>query len=166
MFQSEFQIKKCKEFLKAGTKLLEGDNYSDEDRKFFNDAKKANLAAEGLIDDREESVRNQKRLLLLVQYIQLCNKLMFLVFRKGKYLQLEEQYRQLISVEEVAKAYEDAVKKTQEKREEIQKLIDADREVEHRLDVFRGVLNGMSVEQAEEGLKKYEAQAKQAIAGK
>lgn len=66
----------------------------------------------------------------------------------------------------MAKAYEDATKKTQEKREEIQKLIDADREVEHKMDIFRGVLNGMSVEQAEEGLKKYEAQAKQAIAGK
>lgn len=162
MFQSEFQIKKAKEFLKLGTKELENEPFTEDDRKFFQDAKKANLAAEGLIGDDD----HEKKMLLLIQYVQLCNKLMFLIFRKGDYSKVEEAYRKLISIDEVAKGYEAFTKRHQEERDKIQKLIDADREEEHKLDVFKGVLNGMSVEQAEEQLNKYEAQVKKAVEGK
>ena len=162
MFQSDFQIKKAKEFLKLGTKELEKEPFTEDDRKFFQDAKKANLAAEGLIKDED----HEKKMLLLIQYIQLCNKMMFLIFRKGDYASVEDAYRKLISIEEVAKGYETFNKRHEEDRAKIQELIDADREAEHKLDVFKGVLNGMSVEQAEEQLNKYEAQVKQAIQGK
>lgn len=161
MFQSDFQIKKAKEFLKLGSKILEGEVFSDEDRQFFKDSKKANLAAEALIG--EEEVDKEKKMLLLIQYIQLCNKLMFLVFRKGKYSDLEESYRNLISIDEVAKGYETYTKRNSEEQDKIQALINEQQARQHKLDVFKGVLNGMSVEDAEARLSQYENQVKQAV---
>lgn len=161
MFQADFQIEKAKEFLKHGMKELEGGAYTDEDRKFFKDAKKSNQAAEALIEEDD----GEKKSLLLIQYIQYCNKLMFLVFRKGNYKELEKEFKKLSSIEEAAKGYEVFAKRHQEERDKIQALIDEDREREHKMDIFKGVLNGMSAEQAEEQLNKYEKQVKQAIQG-
>lgn len=152
------QIQAEKAFLKDGTKALESDKFTDDDRKFFKDSKKANMAAEALVDDDE------KKTLLLVQYSTLSNKLAFLLFRKKALTkELEEKFFALPSIDDVAGLYKKYEKEHEENRSEIQKLIDADRAKEHKLDVFKGVLNGMSVEQAEEGLKKYEAQLAQAM---
>ena len=105
-------------------------------------------------------------MLLLIQYIQLCNKLMFLVFRKGKYSDLEESYRNLISIDEVAKGYEAYTQRNSEEQDKIQALINEQQARQHKLDVFKGVLNGMSVEDAEARLSQYENQVKQAVQGK
>lgn len=152
------QVQAEKAFLKEGTKMLKGDVFSEDDRKFFQDSKKANLAAEALVDDDE------KKVLLLVQYSTLSNKLAFLLFRKKALTkELEKQFFALPSIDDVAELYRKYETEHEAKRKEIQALIDADRAKDHKLDVFKGVLNGMTVEQAEEGLKRYEAQAAQAM---
>lgn len=155
------QIKAEKDFIKKGRDILKTETFSDDDRKFFSDAKKANQTAEAIADTEE------KMTLLLVQYAQIRNKMVFLLFRKNALTpELEKNFRSLPSIEDVAEMYKEFEKQHTAEREEIQKLIDKDREKEHKLDIFKGVLNGMSVEQAEEQLKKYESQVKQAVQGK
>lgn len=76
---------------------------------------------------------------------------------------LEEEYRSLPTMKEMADAYN---KFTDSRRERMDKIVEEHKiiaEEEKKLDIFKGVINGMSKEKAEKDYAAYEAQQRQAL---
>lgn len=143
-----------KQFLKKSTALISKD---DESADFFKEQKKDLQTAETLVDDLE------KQTLIYYQYVNLRNKITFLLFRTNKLsAELEAEFKKLSPIEDVAKMVEESAKPRTETQNKLKEELRKQNEAEQRLDIFKAVCNGMSVEQAKEQLEAYEKQIRQA----
>ena len=153
----KLEIKTEKNFLKNATALITG----EDDSKYFKEHKKFLQAGEALADTEE------KLTLVLAELVQLRNKAVFLLFRKGKLTpSLTSEFHTLPSIEDMMERVKTFAKTREERQAELKKLIDEAHEEENRMDIFKAVCNGMSEEKAKEELARYEDRLKQAMQGK
>lgn len=88
-----------------------------------------------------------------------ANNVMFLLWRRGLLTQeLEDEYRELPSTEEAVKDFEGFEKANAEKANELEAARKEFMDAQHKTDIFKAVLNGMSKEKAEEEYAKMQAQ--------
>ena len=88
-----------------------------------------------------------------------ANNIMFLLWRRGLLTQeLESEYRELPSTEEAVKDFEGFEKANAEKANELEAARKEFMDAQHKTDIFKAVLNGMSKEKAEEEYAKMQAQ--------
>lgn len=88
-----------------------------------------------------------------------ANNIMFLLWRRGLLTQeLEDEYRELPSTEEAVKDFEGFEKANAEKANELEAARKEFMDAQHKTDIFKAVLNGMSKEKAEEEYAKMQAQ--------
>lgn len=88
-----------------------------------------------------------------------ANNVMFLLWRRGLLTQeLEAEYRELPSTEEAVKDFEGFEKANAEKANELEAARKEFMDAQHKTDIFKAVLNGMSKEKAEEEYAKMQAQ--------
>lgn len=88
-----------------------------------------------------------------------ANNVMFLLWRRGLLTkELEAEYRELPSTEEAVKDFEGFEKANAEKANELEAARKEFMDAQHKTDIFKAVLNGMSKEKAEEEYAKMQAQ--------
>ena len=88
-----------------------------------------------------------------------ANNIMFLLWRRGLLTkELEDEYRELPSTEEAVKDFEGFEKANAEKANELEAARKEFMDAQHKTDIFKAVLNGMSKEKAEEENAKMQAQ--------
>ena len=88
-----------------------------------------------------------------------ANNVMFLLWRRGLLNQeLEAEYRELPSTEEAVKDFEGFEKANAEKANELEAARKEFMDAQHKTDIFKAILNGMSKEKAEEEYAKMQAQ--------
>lgn len=155
-------IKAANRIIKDGVALLPDDAKSDYKAQandiFIYDA--INNAC-GMINGNEE-----KEALLGAYAVQEANRVVTTLWRE-KLLPdlLEAAYRALPSMKEMAEAYN---KFTDERKARMDAVMEQHRaiaEEEKEFDIFKGVINGMSKEEAENKYDAYKAQQEQAMAG-
>ena len=88
-----------------------------------------------------------------------ANNVMFLLWRRGLLTkELEDEYRALPSTEEAVKDFDGFEKANAEKANELEAARKEFMDAQHKTDIFKAVLNGMSKEKAEEEYAKMQAQ--------
>ena len=88
-----------------------------------------------------------------------ANNVMFLLWRRGLLTKdLEDEYRELPSTEEAVKDFEGFEKANAEKANELEAARKEFMDAQHKTDIFKAILNGMSKEKAEEEYAKMQAQ--------
>lgn len=88
-----------------------------------------------------------------------ANNVMFLLWRRGLLTkELEAEYRELPSTEEAVKDFDGFEKANAEKANELEAARKEFMDAQHKTDIFKAVLNGMSKEKAEEEYAKMQAQ--------
>lgn len=88
-----------------------------------------------------------------------ANNIMFLLWRRGLLTkELEDEYRELPSTEEAVKDFESFEKANAEKANELEAARKEFMDAQHKTDIFKAILNGMSKEKAEEEYAKMQAQ--------
>lgn len=88
-----------------------------------------------------------------------ANNIMFLLWRRNLLtMELEDEYRELPSTEEAVKDFEGFEKANAEKANELEAARKEFMDAQHKTDIFKAVLNGMSKEKAEEEYAKMQAQ--------
>lgn len=88
-----------------------------------------------------------------------ANNVMFLLWRRGLLAkELEAEYRELPSTEEAVKDFDGFEKANAEKASELEAARKEFMDAQHKTDIFKAVLNGMSKEKAEEEYAKMQAQ--------
>lgn len=88
-----------------------------------------------------------------------ANNIMFLLWRRGLLTkELEAEYRELPSTEEAVKDFEGFEKANAEKANELEAARKEFMDAQHKTDIFKAILNGMSKEKAEEEYAKMQAQ--------
>jgi len=88
-----------------------------------------------------------------------ANNVMFLLWRRGLLTkELEDEYRELPSTEEAVKDFDGFEKANAEKANELEAARKEFMDAQHKTDIFKAVLNGMSKEKAEEEYAKMQAQ--------
>ena len=146
-----------KAFYKEAKALLK----EKDDRSYFSKKTEAFNAAEKIAKTDEQ------RELLLNQYVQARHQLTFLLFRRKALIEdLANKFYDMITIEEANRRYADVEDERKARQDEESKRIAALREEENRLDIFKGVLSGMSEEKAKEELSKYQQSARLAAQGK
>lgn len=88
-----------------------------------------------------------------------ANNVMFLLWRRGLLTkELEAEYRELPSTEEAVKDFEGFEKANAEKANELEAARKEFMDAQHKTDIFKAILNGMSKKNAEEEYAKMQAQ--------
>lgn len=88
-----------------------------------------------------------------------ANNVMFLLWRRGLLTkELEDEYRELPSTEEAVKDFDGFEKANAEKANELEAARKEFMDAQHKTDIFKAILNGMSKEKAEEEYAKMQAQ--------
>ena len=88
-----------------------------------------------------------------------ANNIVFLLWRRGLLTKdLEDEYRALPSTEEAVKDFEGFEKANAEKANELEAARKEFMNAQHKTDIFKAILNGMSKEKAEEEYAKMQAQ--------
>lgn len=88
-----------------------------------------------------------------------ANNIMFLLWRRNLLtMELEDEYRELPSTEEAVKDFEGFEKANAEKANELEAARKEFMDAQHKTDIFKAILNGMSKEKAEEEYAKMQAQ--------
>lgn len=88
-----------------------------------------------------------------------ANNIMFLLWRRSLLtMELEDEYRELPSTEEAVKDFEGFEKANAEKANELEAARKEFMDAQHKTDIFKAILNGMSKEKAEEEYAKMQAQ--------
>lgn len=88
-----------------------------------------------------------------------ANNVMFLLWRRGLLTkELEDEYRELPSTEDAVKDFEGFEKANAEKANELEAARKEFMDAQHKTDIFKAILNGMSKEKAEEEYAKMQAQ--------
>lgn len=149
-------IKEEKEFLKEATKLLE----AEADKEYFTRKKGIFRTAEALAETPEQKE------LLLNNFVQARHQLVFLLFRRRLITDnITEKFLDMMTIEEANRRYADKEDERKKRQDEETKRITELQGEENKLDIFKGVLSGMTKEKAEEELAKYQAQAVKAMKG-
>lgn len=147
-------IKEEKNFIKEASELLTNET----DKEYFT-RKKGIFRTAGTLAETPE----QKEL-LLNNLVQTRHQLVFLLFRRELITdEITKKFLSMMTIEDANKRYADAEDERKKRQEEESVRINALREEENKLDIFKGVLSGMTKEKAEEELKKYQAEAAKAM---
>lgn len=147
-------IKEEKNFIKEASELLTNET----DKEYFT-RKKGIFRTAGTLAETPE----QKEL-LLNNLVQTRHQLVFLLFRRELITdEITKKFLAMPTIEEANKRYAEVEDERKKRQDEEAKRINALREEENKLDIFKGVLSGMTKEKAEEELKKYQAEAAKAM---
>lgn len=147
-------IKEEKNFIKEASELLTNET----DKEYFT-RKKGIFRTAGTLAETPE----QKEL-LFNNLVQTRHQLVFLLFRRELITdEITKKFLSMMTIEEANKRYADVEDERKKRQEEESVRINALREEENKLDIFKGVLSGMTKEKAEEELKKYQAEAAKAM---
>lgn len=147
-------IKEEKAFIKEASELLTNET----DKEYFT-RKKGIFRTAGTLAETQE----QKEL-LLNNLVQTRHQLVFLLFRRELITdEITKKFLSMMTIEDANKRYAAVEDERKARQEEEAKKINALREEENKLDIFKGVLSGMTKEKAEEELKKYQAEAAKAM---
>lgn len=147
-----------------------------EEKKFLAEARAQLVAEEDkeYFDRKVKSLKNGEKLaetdeqqeLLLNQYVQARHQITFLLFRKRLITDnITEKFLGMMPIEEANKRYADKEDERKARQDEENKRISALREEENKLDIFKGVLSGMTEEKAKEELAKYQQDIRKAVQG-
>ena len=147
-------IKEEKNFIKEASEALTNET----DKEYFT-RKKGIFRTAGTLAETPE----QKEL-LLNNLVQTRHQLVFLLFRRELITdEITKKFLSMMTIEDANKRYADVEEERKKRQEEESVRINALREEENKLDIFKGVLSGMTKEKAEEELKKYQAEAAKAM---
>lgn len=156
-------IKLANNILKTGVLLLpdeaKGDFVATADKEKKTFVYEAINNACGILNKDEE------RIALLTAYaVQEANRVVGLLWREQLLTpELEAEYRKLPKMKEVADAYNKFEQAKQAERDEINKVMQKFAQEQKELDIFKGVINGMSAETAKKEYEAYQKQAQQAM---
>lgn len=149
-------IAKALDVLKLGSKDL-----TDEEQKtYFDGTIKSLEEAQGLVkEDLEKEAR------LVDASVKFANQLCFILFREEKLTEeLAKEYRSLPTPEETSKEVrgfnEDREARIADLNEKHAKIVEEQKE----LDIFLGVISGMSAEEAQKRMEEHDEKIKQATA--
>ena len=93
-----------------------------------------------------------------------ANNAVFLAFRRNILTpEIEAAYRELPSTEEAMKDHEDFAAKEDARAKELEDARREFMEGQHRMDIFKAVLNGRTKEEAEKFAKEYQQKLAQAL---
>lgn len=156
-------IKLANKVIKEGIKLLpdeaKGDFKAQANPDLFIDEAISNAC--GVLN------KNEERIAMLGAYaVQEANRVVTMLWRLELLTpELEEEYRKLPKMEDMAKEYN---KFTSDRKARMDKVM-ADHKViadeEGELDIFKGIINGISAEESEKKYKEFRKQQQQAMAG-
>ena len=155
-------IKLANEVIKEGIELLpddaKGDFKAQASDIFINEA--INNAC-GALNDSEEKIA-----MLSAYAVQEANRVVTMLWRLEVLpAELEAKYRKLPKMELMAKQYNQF---TDERKKRIEKIM-ADHKVitdeERELDIFKGIVNGISAKEAEKKYEEYQMQQRKAVTG-
>ena len=147
-------IKEEKNFIKEASELLTNET----DKEYFTRKKGIFRTAATLAETPEQKE------LLLNNLVQARHQLVFLLFRREIITdEITKKFLSMMTIEDANKRYADVEDERKKRQEEESVRINALREEENKLDIFKGVLSGMTKEKAEEELKKYQAEAAKAM---
>lgn len=105
--------------------------------------------------------------MLLYDLIRTRNELTFLLFRYGKLTEtLEQTFRTLPAIEDAIEGYKSFTDARNKRYEEESKKMQEIASEERDMEVFKGVLGGLSIEDARAKQKQYEDQIKASMGGK
>ena len=147
-------IKKEKEFLADARRLL----VSEDDKEYFERKVKTFENGEKLAETDEQKE------LLLNQYVQARHQITFLLFRRKLISDdIANKFFDMMPIEEANKRYAAKEDERKARQDEETKRLTVLREEENKLDIFKGVLSGMTEEKAKEELAKYQQDVRQAM---
>ena len=147
-------IKKEKEFLDEARAFLE----TEADKEYF-EKKIASFKNGEKIAETEEQME-----LLLNQYVQARHQITFLLFRKQLITDdITAKFLSMMTIEEANERYAKKEDDRKTRQDEENKRISELREEESKLDIFKGVLSGMTEEKAKEELAKYQQDVRKAM---
>ena len=113
----------------------------------------------GMLNDNEEKIA-----MLKAYAVQEANSVVSILWREQLLTpELEKEYRELPSMKEMADAYNVF---TDERKKHMDAVMDQHRAIaneEKELDIFKGVVNGMSKEESEKKYEEYQKQQQQAM---
>lgn len=90
----------------------------------------------------------------------------FLLWRRGiEHADVEKKLRALPTTDELAAKYEAFLQADKKISDDLEAKRRAFMKNQHKLDIFKAILNGMTKEQAEEGLKKYQDSLEKSMKG-
>lgn len=110
--------------------------------------------------------KDDERIALLSAYaVQEANRVVGLLWREELLTdELEQEYRKLPKMKDVAKDYAKFEQEKQKKRDELNGMMQELANEQKELDIFKGVINGMSADTAKKEYEAYQKQAQQAMA--
>lgn len=152
-------IKKANKILAEGILLLPDD--AKESFKTYTGIMKNEAInnACGMLNDNEEKIA-----MLKAYAVQEANSVVSILWREQLLTpELEAEYRELPSMKEMADAYNVF---TDERKKRMDAVMDQHRAIaneEKELDIFKGVVNGMSKEESEKKYEEYQKQQQQAM---
>lgn len=153
-------IKEANKIIKKGIALLPDDAKADFKANtsdiFINEAI-AN--ASGAVNENKE-----KEALLMAYAVQEANRVITTLWRLQILPEdLEKEYRELPSMKEMADAYNVFTDERKEKMDKIMEEHKAISEEEKEMDIFKGIINGVSAKEAERKYNQYKQVQQQAM---
>lgn len=153
-------IKEANKIIKKGIALLPDDAKADFKANtsdiFINEAI-AN--ASGAVNENKE-----KEALLMAYAVQEANRVVTTLWRLQILPEdLEKEYRELPSMKEMADAYNVFTDERKEKMDKIMEEHKAISEEEKEMDIFKGIINGVSAKEAERKYNQYKQVQQQAM---
>lgn len=155
-------IKAAKKIIKEGITLLPDEaktDYKTQLGDIFIDEAISNAC--GMVNDDDE-----KKALLGAYAVQEANRVVTTLWRE-KLLpdMLEAEYRALPTMKEMADKYNEFTSARKARMDEVMAAHKKIADEEGELDIFKGVINGMSRAEAEKKYKEFKEQQAQAVAG-
>lgn len=151
-------VKEATKVIKAGLALL--------DKKDQDGLKTRGLTADEIIGNASGMVNKSpaREALLKVWAIQEANRIASFVWRKGLMTsELEAEFRALPDMDEAAKDWQQYIAERKVVADELESQRKAYADTEKEMDLFKGILNGMSKEEAEKEYENYRKQMEQAL---
>ena len=110
---------------------------------------------------------NEEKMAMLKAYaVQEANRVASTLWRLNLITpELEKQYRALPQMNDMADAYNEFTSARKERMDKIMADHKTIAEEEKELDIFKGIINGISAEEATKKYEEYQKQAQQAMAG-
>lgn len=155
-------IKAANKVIKDGIALLpdeaKGDFKAQASDIFINEAISNALGA---------SNKNEEKLAMLGAYaVQEANRVVSTLWREELLTpELEKEYRELPKMKEMADSYNRFTSARKAKMDDIMAQHKVIADEERDLDIFKGIVNGISAKEAEKKYNEYKAQQQQAMAG-
>ena len=155
-------VKAANKVIKDGIALLpdeaKGDFKAQASDIFINEAISNALGA---------SNENEEKLAMLGAYaVQEANRVVSALWREELLTpELEKEYRELPKMKEMADLYNKFTSARKAKMDDIMAQHKVIADEERDLDIFKGIVNGISAKEAEKKYNEYKAQQQQAMAG-